>query len=336
MSEDAWAELLRSPLDPEPAGEQRERPRRRLSWRLVIVALVAGALVGGAFASWRVDEVSAGPATTTSPPPTSTTPPLALPAYPDGYAEGVDGIGIKAVGWYRNQGDLFVVVSTAVRSDQDPLETSALRDGSWALVEGGRVVEYARQVWDQPALGVSVVQFDDVAQLPETLRFAAVVDQHTETITLPALEGYPIEAAGPFSFTLEHDLDFVVDLVTTGEAWGSVEWHIAGGSDETARASIGSVVVLAGTDDPGTPDDVDPTLLVSPHLAAPYPFQLHPPPAPGFAFHGADQLRRVGEPLGQDNWPTTVEIEVTVAMVFPGEGDSAIVEISLGDLPELS
>jgi hypothetical protein len=336
MSEDRWAELLRSPLDPDPAGEQRERPRRRLSWRLVVVVLVAGAFAGGAFAVWQADEVTAAPETTTSAAPTSTTPPPALPTYPDGYVEAIDGIGISAVGWYRNQGSLFVVVSAAVRSDQDPVETAALRDGSWALVEDGGIVEYSRQVWDQPALGVSVVEFDDVAEIPGTLRFAAVVDQHTETITLPALDGYPIEGAGPFSFTLEHDLDFVVDSVTAGEAWGNIEWHIAGGSDEAARASIGSVAILTGTDDPGTPDEVDPTLLVSPHLAPPYPFQLHPPPAPGFGFRGADQLQRVGEPLGQDNWPTTVEIEVTVSMIFPGEGDSAIVEISLEGLPELS
>lgn len=338
MSDDTWAELLRSPLDPESKPGPRSGPE--LSWKLGLIVLVAGVVTGGALAAWRGGEASAAgettPSSTTATTSTATVPASSEPSYPDGYVEVVDGVGIRPLGWYRNQGSLFVVVSTSVRSDLDPLETEAMRAGSWALVEGGRVVEYASQVWDQPALGVTAIEFADVSQLPETLRFASVVDQHVDTLTLTPLAGYPIEAAGPFSFTLEHDLDFIVDSVTAAAGWGSLEWHVAGGSDESARASVGTVAVLAGTDDPGTPDEVDPTLLVSPHLAPPYPFQLHVAPPPGFTYAGSEQLVRVREPLGQDNWPTSVEIELTVDMIFPGEGDSAIVEISLTGLPELS
>lgn len=338
MSEDAWAELLRSPLDPDP--ERGDARTRNVSWRLAVLVLVAGVVAGGVFAAWRAGRASAAAETTTTSAGATTSIPAAPapaePSLPDGYVEVVDGVGIRPLGWYRSQGGLFVVVSTAVRTDFDPLETEALRQGSWALVDEGRVVEYARQVWDQPALGVTAVEFIGVSQLPEAMRFAAVVDRHIETVTLPPLEGYPVETAGPFNFTLEHDLDLVVDSVTAAEGWASVEWHVAGGEDESARASVGAIALLAGTDDPGTPGDVDPTLLVSSHLAPPYPFQLHVAPTPGFTYAGIEQLLRVREPLGQDNWPTGVEVDLAVDVIFPGEGDSTIVEFSLVDLPELS
>jgi hypothetical protein len=73
------------------------------------------------------------------------------------------------------------------------------------------------------------------------------------------------------------------------------------------------VVRFVGTDDPST-EDIDETLLTPAHLQPLTQGSGVTPLAPLFGFTGSEQLIRSGEPLGADNQPDAIVVEIRVEM----------------------
>ena len=99
-----------------------------------------------------------------------------------------------------------------------------------------------------------------------------------------------------------------IDSLVIGDGWGHVTWASRGGP-----AKVDTVVRFVGTDDPST-EDIDETLLTPAHLQPLTQGSGVRPIAPLFGFTGSEQLIRSGEPLGADNQPDAIVVEIRVEM----------------------
>ena len=133
MSDQLWEELVRSPLDPDP----NEVPRS-LPWFVPIAIAGLGGLLVGFIGFGGADDPP-----TSAPPTTIPATTLAVeepdPVVPDGYVE-VSGVGLRALASYSSNGNLYIVLNEAARSDLDPTETGSFHGAVWELEGDGTSV----------------------------------------------------------------------------------------------------------------------------------------------------------------------------------------------------
>ena len=309
-----YSELMRSPYDPEPTGEDR-RPENdnEMSWKPAVLAAVLGALVVSAFVIYSIvsapdepiDAIAAEPEATTTSIPEA----VQSSSLPEGFTAVSDAVGARVEAVDVSPRATSIAVSTAVPGGGDPAETAPLDTAYWELVLQDGPRSMTAQYQELGALGAITVEFAPLAALrgPMLVPYLAVgSDEVVVTVDLDAgvptsLDGYEIDVG---------DGRFVdIESLVVGDGWGHVTWAARGGP-----AKVEAVVRFVGTDDPATPDTVDETVLTSPHLRTLAQGTGVGPLAPLYGFAGSEQLVRSGEPLGGGNETESIVIELRVVM----------------------
>ncbi len=314
MTDDVWRELLQSPLDDDPPdGRSGEDGGKNPGLRFLAIGLAIGVMVA---AGWvllagddAVPETEAAVATTTS-----EAPGVVVDAFPVGYVEVADGVGARPEVMYVQGSDLYLVVSTAVRSDVDPATVETFKGGEWVVLGGVAPVTASAEFSSAQTLGVVTVRFSAGAIPPgqaTSLRLSPATprvsyDHEVEYTT----EGLPFETSEALRFSADYgDAEVVVDRIAFDANVGVVEWHVDG--PDTVRARVDTVVVLpdtaGGEDDPAT-------RLVSGRLTQTFGFDRPGQPAVGHSRGEDDVIRRVGNEVETDDEISSVVVLLTISV----------------------
>lgn len=328
-----WEEIMRSPLEPDPEDTNRWR------WLPVIASVVVGLVVGYALGGSSDPPIQE--AAVETPTPATAAPVKPDPIFPPGYT-GTTGVAVRPLASFAGQGNLFLIVSSATRSDLDRTKTSEFHVAEWVLAGEGDESVASRAVHSDFAPGVRLVEFPNHAPLPisgtelqarEATEMvvrsgcngcaATSVDMAQGEIVLDGAV-LPYRNSEPIVVSVGSGISLSIDqLHATGE-WGFAAWRLLEESDARARVSL--FVVFEGTDDPAT-DDEDPTMLIPAHEFGPSqqnPVAGNPGP---FSKTGLQQLDRVGEILTLDNQPERLVLRWTVEWQHPvGEPLSIAIE----------
>jgi len=328
MSENLWEELTRSPLDPDPEYESPLLDS--------LIPMLIAAIVGIAIGFFLLGHDADSTTTTTEVAATSTSraDPPALPEpepiLPDSYVDAA-GVGLRAVAAYGRDGNLYIVVNQAARSDNPPTELPAFHASHWVLTGPGE--EQADRVIESPiAPGMRTLEFQglsvpSVAEAGLLVREATqmvvragcqgcgatAVDQMSGETTLDGLQR-PHSLAEPLLIEIGSGMTLSIDSLDFTNEWGYVTWHLIDESE--ARLRVRFRVVFEGTDDPDR-EDTNPTQLVPVHLLGtsqqnPSPSNLQP-----FARGGTQQLERVGELITDTNQPSALILRWSVEWQHP-------------------
>ena len=302
-----FADLVRSPYDPEP--EHRSQDQEPIPWVAPVVAAVLGALLVGIYVIYAIVQ-GPGPEET---PVASTTVAVApetaeSDSVPDGFTPVTEAVGASVEAFDVSSRGTITAIATAVAGGEDPGDVAPLDPAYWVLRTGGAETPMRSQYEQSGALGNITVEFQPFAEL----RDAAVIpylaeDVVTEVITVDLDATVPQVFSG-VTFELEAGASVTIDELTIGDGWGWLSWSMAGGD----VAKVDAIVTFVGTDDPSTPDDIDPTRLTPAHLQPLTQGSGSIPLPPMFGFDGSAQLVRSGEPLTAANQPTAILVEFTV------------------------
>lgn len=341
MSEpNIWDEIMRSPLDPDPD----EPSRRRGALAAIALAAVIGVVVGflGSSRNDASPTTVALLTTTTSQPPAEDPDPVV----PPGYVEA-DGVGLKAIAAFSTDEDLYIVVNTATRSDLDRVDTNEFHIAEWVLSGDGIEVSANRALQSNLSPGVRVVHFEGVNALPASIPQLLVrratemtvrascngcgavsVDMAEGELPLEGLD-LPLVVETPLLIPVGTGITLSIDSLHIAAEWGHLEWHVIDEND--ARLRVSATIEFVGTDDPGT-DDIDPTVLLPPHLIGINP-QNPTSSDPGpFSRHGSVRLDRLGEILTADNQPEQIVLRWSVEWQHPV---GSALRIPLDDVTDL-
>ncbi|MEA2000965.1 MAG: hypothetical protein U9N84_03635 [Actinomycetota bacterium] len=325
MSETIWDELMRSPLDPDPDEDGNVLGVLVPVGLAAAIGLVLGLTVGGG-------EDTPNPTLAIETTTTATTAlPPADPIMPAGYTE-VGGIGLAALASFTRDGDFYIVVNSAARSDQDRSETDEFHIAEWVLAGDGVEITASRAFQTGLTPGVRLVEFPGVGPLPAAgpeLR----VRRATEMVVRSGcngcaassvhsadgeivLEGFdrPYAITEPIIVGVGRGINLSIDELQITDEWGYATWHAIDETDARLRTTL--IIVFEGTDDPGT-EQIDPTLLVPPHVLGLAPGQAvlgNPDP---FSRDGWIGLDRTGEIITTDNQPDQLVLRWTVEWQHP-------------------
>jgi hypothetical protein len=326
MSESIWDEIMRSPLEPDP-DERRGLVATVAPMVLaIVVGLGLGFVLGGEGKAVSAATVAVASTTTST-----SEPPPPDPVVPDGYVDA-EGVGLRALATFNRDDSLYVVVNSAARSDQDPLETGEFHVAEWVLAGDGIERTAFRAIESDFAPGVRLVEFPGVTALPVSvpeLRIRQATDMVARTgcdgcgaFSADATDGVvPLDGVAP-PFSLGEPLlipvglgiNLSIDELDLGDEWGYARWHVLDQNDARLRVTL--TVVFEGTDDPAT-EDVDATMLVSSAFrGANQQNPVTPNPDP-FTREGTLSLDRVGEILTADNQPAGMVLHWGVEWQHP-------------------
>jgi hypothetical protein len=328
MTDRIWEELMRSPLDPDPGDEVPFSAQLALVALLVVSGFVVGRVIFARSDDVRPADRPVATATTTA----DTTPAAEPdPIFPDGYVD-VDGIGIVPIAVFSRDGNLYVVVNEATRSDQEPADTDGFHDGDWVLAGDERTVTATRAIRSPLAPGVMTIEFTGISELPSVgaslivrrgtemavragCQGCAAVSTHEASgdITLDGLE-IPYELDSPMLIDAGSGIVFSVDQLEFTDEWGYAEWHIVGDNEQRLRTQLR--VVFEGTDDPDVAG-TQTTQLVPVNLITTY--QQNPTTAntEPFTRSGFSLLDRAGNLLNGDNKPTSLALSWSIEWLAP-------------------
>jgi hypothetical protein len=321
MTDDVWRELLRSPFDDDPPPQRSadggsKGPRVRFA----AIGLAIGVLLAGGWLLLAGDdadpEMEAVVTTTTSAPPE-----VAAEGFPIGYVEVDEGLGARPELMYVQGSDLYVVLSTAVRSDVDPGSAETFKGGEWVVTGGAAPVTATAEVSNAHSLGVVTVRFSaggappsQVSSLLLTPATPRVTYEHE--LEYPT-DGLPFETTEALRFGVDYgDAEIVVDRIAVDANVGVVDWHVVG--PDTVRARVDVVVILpdtaGGEDDPAT-------RLVSERSARPFPIDRPQEPSVGHSRGASEVIRRVNEEVEDDDEIASVVVRLTISVqdVVAGE-----------------
>jgi hypothetical protein len=335
MSDEVWQELLQSPLDDNPRRDGDASGGRRGWWLIPLSVFVGGvvAFAGLLLADAGNDEVAVATTTTTTTVAGADEPERRLP---DGYVQiSIDGepvqgsVGVRPEMVYAQDDDLYVTLSSVVRSMFDPDRVAVFPGGDWSLQLDGAALPFSGEITNPLSLGLVTVRFDDAGgeHGAGVLRLRPVVRTDSENFSEElTFNGLPDRIEGPFEYELEEGITLVVDEISLGAESGTVRWHLE--ALPNIRARVDAVVEFPET----ISAEGGQTALAAEHLMDPYPFQRPPKPTPNPAWRADEVLRRVGPELEDPaaitrglvrlsiTWQTTstervIEIPVVVAGV---------------------
>ncbi len=336
-----WEEIMRSPLDPDP-----DENRPSYLWLpAIIAAAVVGLLLGLALGgpNQATPAASDGEESTTT---TSDPPPPPDPILPPGYA-GSDEVGLRPLASYTDGGSLYLIVSSATRSDLDRTEIGELHIADWTMAGDGVENVASRAIQSNLAPGVRLVEFPGVAALPLSdpellVREATEMTVRTScngcaATSVDRAEGevvledavLPYSSLEPLVIEVGSGIQLSIDEVIATDEWGFATWHLV--DDTEARTRVSLVIAFEGTDDPAS-EEVDPTLLVPARLMGPTPQNAIAGEPGAFTRNGSEQLDRVGEILSDENRPEQIVLRWVVEWQRP-VGDPVL--LSLEDTADL-
>lgn len=307
-----YSEIMRSPYDEGP--RDRREGESEIGWKVPVFAAALGALVAGAFVIYGVvagpDDTDAA-ATTSS---TSTTTTLLEPVkdlgLPEGYVAVNEEVGMRGEVLHGGESTWAAVSTATVGALAAPL-VPPVEIGRWVLSSVGNDYPAFRQLNENGALGNVSIEFGDLPELPSaTLRAWPAIGEFTRevTIDLPGTE-IPREIVAE-RIDMGGGGVIVIDRLVIGDGWGHIQWRTVG----FTPAKVAVVAEFTGTDDPGTPDEVDPTIIASPHLVRMRQGTGVIPLPPLYGSFGSSQLVRSGEPLSNANPHTGLIVTITVTV----------------------
>ena len=302
-----YADLLRSPYDPDPDHEAKDG-NDAVPWVPPVIAAIVGALVVSGFVIYAVvrqPEPGQPQATTTTSAPEPQA--VASDTFAEGFTAVTDEVAAKVERLEVSERASVIAVATSVAGGS-PAETVLPLDPAYWIIRNAGVESPMVTQYDQAgALGNITVEFEPFAQLREVAVVPYVADN-----VVTQVETLEFDASLPLTIT-----DFVLELpgagsvvieeLSIGGSWGWFSWSASDG--QVAKVDV--VVTFVGTDDPSTPDDVDPTLLTMPHLRPLTQGRGSLPLPPMYGFAGSSWLEQAGETLRGDNEPTGITVEVT-------------------------
>ena len=311
-----YSELLKSPYEdssPDPKEQGGHgTDDGEISWKPAVFAAALGALLVGAFVIYAIvvspdEPLGAAPTETVA---STTTVPDPVPAtdFPPGFTAVTESVGAHVEAVDVSSTATALAVSTAVRGGLDPAEVPPLDVAYWELALPSGPSLMTAQYPLRGALGSITVEFAPLASSSDLTLvpyLADGTDTDSDTIELSVAVPSTVEA---FTIELDDERSVEVDSRVIGDGWGHVTWTSRGGP-----AKVDTVVRFVGTDDPST-EDIDETLLTSAHLQPLTQGSGVAPLAPLFGFAGSEQLIRSGEPLGADNQPDAIVVEIRVEM----------------------
>lgn len=333
---------MRSPLEPDPD----DAPRRR--WIPVAVSVVLGLVVGyvlGGSSSDPPEEDAALESTTVA----TATPVEPDPIFPRGYTE-TNGVAVRPLASYEGGGNLYVVVSSATRSDLDRTMTNEFHVAEWILAGDGVDSAASRAIHSDFAPGIRLIEFPNITSVPisgaelqarEATEMvvrsgcngcaATSVDMAQGEVVLDGAV-LPYRNSEPLLVSVGSGINLSIDELHAAQEWGFAAWHLLEGSDARARVSL--FVVFEGTDDPATDDD-DPTMLIPSHEFGPNQQNAVAGNPGPFIKSGVQQLDRLGEILSLDNQPDRIVLRWNVEWQHPVGEPLSIAIDDLADLASL-
>jgi hypothetical protein len=253
-----FAELLRSPLEPEDEDRVRRGP-----WWPVVAALIAGALVG-----WLAVAGGDGGAEPASDregpvPTTATTQAVAAAApFPADYAQIAPEVAVRPEAPVRIGDRLLVPFTTVVKRDANPAEVARPLGGRWELTGDGGVVASAGTVYDPLRPSVFSVVFPVPVAFPESIELVERWDPEpvTASVELP-FTGLPYVTGEPIVLDLGDGVALVITRLDLGNFQGRARWTLDGSPLGIVSLGVrlfnpdGSVL---GDYEPGEAESLDP------------------------------------------------------------------------------
>ena len=320
MTDDVWRELLQSPFDEDSSNGSDDGGGNGRGIRFAAIGLATGVLLAGGWL-WLTDDgadVEAGAVITTS---TTEVPEAVIEGYSVGYVEVGDGLGARPELMYVQGSDLYVVLSTMVRSDVDPAAAETFKGGEWTVMGGAAPVVATAELSNPRSLGVVTVRFSAGAVPPgqaTSLLLSPAAPRLTYDHELEyRTDGLPFETIEAVRFGVDYgDAAIVVDRIAFDANAGVVDWHVVG--PDTVRARVEAVVILpdtaGGEDDPATQ-------LVSEGAARPFRAEVPHEPALGHSRGAVEVIRRVGNEVEAEDVISSVVVLLTISVqdVVSGE-----------------
>jgi hypothetical protein len=302
---------LLSPRGPDPDEPERGEGQSEIPWVPAVIAAAAGALIVSAFV---VVSLIGGPADgdggAVDAQTTSSLAANRSVALPEGFTPINDEVGFRVEDVAITGRATVIAVSTAVRGGLDPAGVTAPDVAYWELSSEGATSVMSAQYGGRGALGNITLEFPPLPGLrqPELLaHLAEGVDVRTVTIEFPVQH----DETG---IVTDQRIDMgegrvvIIDELTVGDGSGFVAWHTQG----SAPAKVTTVVTFVGSDDPGSGDVVDQTVLTSAHRRTTTQGSGSGPLMPMYGFSGSEPLLRSGEPLGESSNHESISVEFTV------------------------
>jgi len=313
MTDEVWRELLQSPFDEDSSGRNDDGGGNGRGIRFAAIGLATGVLLAGGWL-WLTDDgagVEAEAVVTTT--VTGVTEPV-TEGYPVGYVEVGDGVGARPELMYVQGSDLYVVLSTMVRSDVDPAAAETFKGGEWIVTGGAAPVAATAEFSNPRSLGVVTVRFSAGA-VPPGQATSLLLSPATPRVTYDheleyTTDGLPFETVEPVRFDVDYgDAAIVVDRIAFDANVGVVDWHVVG--PDTVRARVEAVVMLpdtaGGEDDPATQ-------LASEGAGRPFLAGVPHEPALGHSREAVEVIRRVGNEVEAEDVISSVVVLLTISV----------------------
>ena len=320
-----YADIVRSPYDPDP-DDGAQGGADAVPWVPPVIAAIVGALVVSGFVIYAVvqqPEPEQTQATTT----TSVAEPVVVASdtFPEGFTAVTDAVGAKVERFDGSERASVVAVATAVAGGSAPDTVRPLDPAYWVIRNAGVERPMATQYDQAGALGNITVEFEPSAVGSEVAVVPYLADDvvtQVETIELDA--SLPLTITD-VAFELPGVGTIVMEELSIGNGWGWFAWSAPDGR----VAKVDVVVTFVGTDDPSTPDDVDPTQLTMPHLRPLTQGRGSLPLPPMYGFAGSSWLEQAGETLRGDNQATGITVEL-IATAPTSVTRGPVIEIDSG------
>ncbi|NNC73952.1 MAG: hypothetical protein HKN93_00435 [Acidimicrobiia bacterium] len=249
MSDDAFKELLRSPLEePRKSARESRRASRRpsgdgggdgSSWVPVLLAMVIGGVlvIAGWLAAGSDDDDATAETTTT----TTTLAAATGSVFPATYTAIDDRLAVRAERILQ-RGDLtYVSFSTVVAAGLEPDETAGIVGGLWELVlRDGTTVASIEDFFDPLARGTFSVAFPgvDATALDRVQLVGNAIRTSNGFETRHDFDaGLPFTADDPTDLGLEEGLTLTIDSFDLAESGSRITWHLEGAPEVTASVS---------------------------------------------------------------------------------------------------
>jgi hypothetical protein len=228
------AELLRSPLEPDPADQ------RALPWRAWLIALAAGIGAGSLAVSAATRPVAGETLVTV----TTAAAPVEVVViepgpFPNGYVAIANDVAVRAEAPIVDDDRMLVPMTMVVRRGVDPADVERPLGGRWEMRTSRGVVESQRLVFDAFRPGVLSVEFQMADERPEEMVMVERWDgaRATGSVELP-WPGVPFSAENPIEIDVGVGAGLRLEQVELGNLIGQVEWELTGAELGIARLEI--------------------------------------------------------------------------------------------------
>jgi hypothetical protein len=310
MSGSNFEELLQSPYSNRHPDDDDVAP-----WKLPVAAAIAGALLTATFIIFSIvtapDDLVDSTATAVV---ASGATPVAASGYPPGYAAVSNDVAMRVDVMRTDALSTTLFVSSVVEGGTDQEAVGAVDVVSWTVRSIGSEPSMKYQHGARTALGAVTVELSPVPDLENAVVIATLpgtIEDAEDVLSLPP----DVPTVVTDHRIAVGDATVVVDELSIGNGYGSIQWHLEGG----LGAKVDVIVVFDGVEFPLsllTPYNNDTDLDMGDRSVAP----LWNPA-------GETTLIRDGEPLTSSNSPTGITVTFNVSVVSSA-GDE--IEIPIG------